>query len=108
MDFVAVVDQAIALLRQRGRVAYRTLKRHFQLDEEALEDLKIELIDSQRLATDEQGTVVLGRGGGRAPRQGGPTPRGAPGAPPPAPPPPPLSGGNPPPRAPRGRGSANS
>jgi len=59
VDFVAVVDQAIALLRQRGRVAYRTLKRHFQLDDEALEDLKIELIDSQRLATDEQGAVLV-------------------------------------------------
>ena len=34
MDFVAVVDQVIALLRQRGRVAYRTLKRQFQLDDE--------------------------------------------------------------------------
>src|SRR5215470_16348242 len=62
VDFVAVVDQAIALLRQRGRVAYRTLKRHFQLDDEALEDLKIELIDSQRLATDEQGTVLVWTG----------------------------------------------
>jgi hypothetical protein len=30
VDFVAVVDQAIALLRQRGRVTYRTLKRQFQ------------------------------------------------------------------------------
>jgi hypothetical protein len=29
VDFVAVVDQVIALLRQRGRVAYRTLKRQF-------------------------------------------------------------------------------
>jgi hypothetical protein len=58
VDFVAVVDQVIALLRQRGRVAYRTLKRQFQLDDEAIEDLKIELIDSQRLATDEQGTVL--------------------------------------------------
>ena len=38
VDFVAVVDQVIALLRQRGRVAYRTLKRQFQLDDEALED----------------------------------------------------------------------
>ena len=26
MDFVAVVDQVIALLRQRGRVTYRTLQ----------------------------------------------------------------------------------
>src|SRR5512145_1048918 len=67
VDFVAVVDQVIALLRQRGRVAYRTLKRQFQLDDEALEDLKIELIDSQRLATDEQGTVLVWSGTGAAP-----------------------------------------
>ena len=26
MDFVAVMDQAIALLRQRGRLTYRTLQ----------------------------------------------------------------------------------
>jgi hypothetical protein len=67
VDFVAVVDQVIALLRQRGRVAYRTLKRQFQLDDEALEDLKIELIDSQRLATDEQGTVLVWTGAGAGP-----------------------------------------
>ena len=36
MDFVALVDQVIALLRQRGRVTYRTLQRQFQLDAEAL------------------------------------------------------------------------
>src|SRR5256885_545781 len=62
MDFVAVVDQVIALLRQRGRVAYRTLKRQFPLDDEAIEDLKIELVDSQRVATDEQGTVLVWAG----------------------------------------------
>ena len=62
MDFVAVVDQVIVLLRQRGRVAYRTLQRQFQLNDEALEDLKIELIASQRLATDEQGTVLVWTG----------------------------------------------
>src|SRR6266704_1276619 len=67
MDFVAVVDQVMALLRQRGRVAYRTLKRQFQLDDEAIEDLKIELIDSQRLATDEQGTVLVWTGAAAAP-----------------------------------------
>jgi len=67
VDFVAVVDQVIALLRQRGRVAYRTLKRQFQLDDEALEDLKIELIDSQRLATDEQGMVLVWTGAGAVP-----------------------------------------
>ena len=59
MDFVAVVDQAIALLRQRGRLTYRTLKRQFQLDDTALEDLTIELIKGQRLAADEDGDVLV-------------------------------------------------
>ena len=62
MDFVAVVDQVIALLRQRGRVAYRTLKRQFQLDDEALDDVKVELIKSQRLAADEDGDVLVWTG----------------------------------------------
>ena len=38
-----------------------------QLDDEALEDLKIELLDSQRLATDEQGTVLVWTGAGAVP-----------------------------------------
>jgi class 3 adenylate cyclase len=62
VDFLAVVDQVIALLRQRGRVTYRTLKRQFELDDAALEDLKVELIEGQRLATDEQGTVLVWTG----------------------------------------------
>jgi hypothetical protein len=44
VDFVAVVDQAIALLRQRGRLTYRTLQRQFQLDDSALDNLTVELI----------------------------------------------------------------
>ena len=32
MDFVAVVDQVIALLRQRGRLTYRTLQRQLTID----------------------------------------------------------------------------
>jgi len=59
MDFVAVVDQAIALLRQRGRLTYRTLQRQFQLDDAALDDLKDELIYGQRLAVDEEGRVLV-------------------------------------------------
>ena len=47
MDFVAVVDQVIVLLRQRGRMTYRTLQRQFQLDDDALDDLKDELIYGQ-------------------------------------------------------------
>ena len=62
MDFVTVVDQAIALLRQRGRLTYSTLKRQFQLDDAALEDVKNELIEGQRLAVDEQGNVLVWTG----------------------------------------------
>src|SRR5215470_7297592 len=63
MNFYSVVDQAIALLRQRGRVTYRALKRHFTLDDEALADLTEELIYGQRLATDEDGRVLVWTGG---------------------------------------------
>src|ERR671936_448810 len=59
MDFVAVVDQAISLLRQRGRLTYRTLQLQFQLDAEHLEALKDELIEGQRLAVDEAGRAAL-------------------------------------------------
>jgi class 3 adenylate cyclase/tetratricopeptide (TPR) repeat protein len=63
MSFEEIVDQALAMLQRRGRVAYRTLKRQFQLDEDALEDLKTELIKAQRLAVDEDGEVLVWTGG---------------------------------------------
>src|SRR5256884_7691269 len=62
MDFVAVVDQAIALLRQRGRLTYRTLQLQFQLDDVHLAALKDELIKGQRLAADEDGEVLVWTG----------------------------------------------
>ena len=62
MDFIAVVDQAITLLRQRGCLTYRTLQRQFQLDDAALDDLKDELIYGQRLAVDEEGRVLVWSG----------------------------------------------
>jgi hypothetical protein len=40
VDFVAVVDQAIALLRQRDRLTYRTLQLQFQLDDAHLTAFK--------------------------------------------------------------------
>jgi hypothetical protein len=43
MDFFAVVDQVIDLLRRRGRVTYRALKRQFDLDDELLADLTAEI-----------------------------------------------------------------
>jgi hypothetical protein len=59
MDFYAILDQVIALLRQRQRVTYRALKVQFQLHDEALEALKEELIEAQHLATDEAGRILV-------------------------------------------------
>jgi hypothetical protein len=67
MDFVAVLDQVMALLRQRGRLTYRTLKRQFELDDAALEDLKEERIYGQRLAVDEGERVLVWMGDTAAP-----------------------------------------
>jgi class 3 adenylate cyclase/tetratricopeptide (TPR) repeat protein len=63
MTFEEILDQALAMLQRRGRVTYRTLKRQFQLDDDALEDLKEELIDGQQLAVDEAGKVLVWTGG---------------------------------------------
>jgi len=62
MDFVAVVDQVIALLRQRGRVAYRTLKVQFTLDDDALEALKDELLYAHPVARDEDHRILVWTG----------------------------------------------
>jgi len=62
MRFYAVLDQVVALLRQRGRVTYRALKREFQLDDACLEDLKDELINAQHLAVDEQSAILVWTG----------------------------------------------
>ena len=59
MDFYAVLDQVLDLLRRRGRVAYRALQVQFHLDDAALAALKDELIAAQRLAVDEEGTVLV-------------------------------------------------
>jgi hypothetical protein len=74
MDFVALVDQLIALLRQRGRVTYRLLKRQFQLDDEVLEDLKEELVYGQQVAVDEEGRVLVWTGTAASPSTPAPHP----------------------------------
>ena len=67
MTFEEILDQAIAMLQRRGRLTYGTLKRQFQLDDAALEDLKNELIEGQRLAVDERGNVLVWTGAEVAP-----------------------------------------
>ena len=59
MTFDEVLEQVRELLQSKGRVAYRALKRRFDLDDEYLEDLKSELIKAERVAVDEDGEVLV-------------------------------------------------
>ena len=68
MTFEEVLDQAMAMLQRRGRLTYRTLQLHFQLDDTHLEALKDELIYGQRLAVDEDGRVLVWTGGADVPQ----------------------------------------
>src|SRR5262245_19964484 len=63
MSLYDVLDQIIALLRQRKRLTYCLLKREFALDDETLEDLKDELIYAQKLAVEEDERVLVWIGG---------------------------------------------
>jgi hypothetical protein len=64
VKFSEVVNQARALLHSKGRITYRALKREFDLDDEALEDLKEELIEAERVAVDENGKILVWAGKG--------------------------------------------
>jgi len=57
MDFYAVLDQVVELLRSRGRVSYRALKEHFGLDDERLDALRAELLYAHgaNVSADAQG-----------------------------------------------------
>ena len=59
MDFLEVIEQARAALQSKGRITYRTLKRQFALDDEALEDLKFELIEGEEVAADKDGKMLV-------------------------------------------------
>ena len=63
MNFEEILDQALAMLQRRGRVAYRTLQVQFNLDDNALEALKDELLYAQQIAQDEDGRVLVWTGG---------------------------------------------
>ena len=94
MTFQEVLAHVIAWLQREQRVSYRALKRQFALDDEDLEALKDELIYAKRLASDEDGRVLVWAGEAAttspptppAALQDAPLPRSAsPATPPPAP-----------------------
>ncbi len=63
MDILEVLDKVRELLQQEGRVSYRLLQRQYALDDEALEDLKFELIEVRELAIDRDGKMLVWTGG---------------------------------------------
>src|SRR5712692_6056197 len=62
MDFYAMLDQGVDLLRSRQRVTYRTLKRQFDLDDAVLEDLKEALLFTHHQIADADGRGLVWTG----------------------------------------------
>src|SRR5207248_3352469 len=62
VEFYAILDRVLDLLKRRGRVTYRALKRQFDLTDAFLEDLKAEIIEAQQVAFDEDGKVLVWTG----------------------------------------------
>src|SRR3989449_6654082 len=62
VDFVAVMEQVIVLLRQWGRVTYRTLQRQFHLDDDTLTDLKDALLYAHPEVHDDAGRGLVWTG----------------------------------------------
>src|SRR5689334_15428865 len=61
MDFYAVLDEMVELLRTRGRVSYRALKEHFGLDDERLDALRTEVLFAHPdIKAERQGLVWTG------------------------------------------------
>jgi hypothetical protein len=69
MEYEELVAKVMELLQRDKRVPYRVLKRRFDLDDEYLEDLKMDLIEAKRLASDENDRILvwLGEAGSTAP-----------------------------------------
>jgi hypothetical protein len=62
VTFEEMLAQVVEVLRRERRVSYRALRRRFGLDEEYLEDLKVEIIQAKQLATDEDHTILVWTG----------------------------------------------
>jgi class 3 adenylate cyclase len=59
MDYEELVAKVIELLQREKRVPYRVLKRRFDLDDDYIEDLKIDLTEAKRLAVDENDRILV-------------------------------------------------
>jgi hypothetical protein len=62
VTFDEVLEQALEMLRRRGRVSYRALQVQFQLDDTLLEILKDEIVEVPQLAMDQEGKMLVWTG----------------------------------------------
>jgi class 3 adenylate cyclase/tetratricopeptide (TPR) repeat protein len=62
VTFEETLAQVVEVLRRERRISYRALRRRFGLDEEYLEDLKVEIIQAKQLAVDEDDTILVWTG----------------------------------------------
>src|SRR5262245_41218819 len=62
MSFDEILAQIIEVLKTQGRVSYGALKRRYNLEDAYLDDLKDEIIHAQRIATDEDGRILVWTG----------------------------------------------
>jgi hypothetical protein len=62
VTFKEVLAQVIDWLQQDQRISYRALKRQFALDDDYLEDLKVELIEVRQVALDQDGKILVWSG----------------------------------------------
>ena len=62
MTFRDILTEVINWLQQDERLSYRALKRQFNLDEDYLDDLKIELIEVKQVAIDQDQKMLVWTG----------------------------------------------
>jgi class 3 adenylate cyclase/predicted ATPase len=58
MNFEEILNQASEMLQRRGQVSFRTLKRQFGLDDEAVDDLKFELVEVKKIAAETEPGIL--------------------------------------------------
>ena len=68
MNFERVLQKVLWRLVTEGSISYRRIKRRFGLDDDALEDVRCELIGALHIATDFDGEFLVWAPDGRAAR----------------------------------------
>jgi hypothetical protein len=65
VNFERVLKEVLWCLATEGSISYRRIRRGFGLDDEALEDLRRELIGTLHIAADHQEEMLVWAPGGR-------------------------------------------